>query len=107
MDYSLKIAHRDVFEKTKELIAFRRASADFRLGTRQEISEKLGEVTFDKGNIRYTVGEFLVLHSLSGETAELDGSWEIVYSNIRETYGTVSGSVEVGANESVVLRKVR
>ncbi len=106
MDYSLKIAHRDVFEKTKELIAFRRASADFRLGTRQEISEKLGEVTFDKGNIRYTVGEFLVLHSLSGETAELDGSWEIVYSNIRETYGTVSGSVEVGANESVVLRKV-
>ena len=36
MDYSLKIEHRDVFEKTKELIAFRRSTAEFRLGTRQE-----------------------------------------------------------------------
>ncbi len=106
MDYSLKIEHRDVFEKTKELIAFRRSTAEFRLGTRQEIGEKLADVVFDKGNISYSVGDYLVLHSITGETVELDGSWEIVYSNVRDVYGPVSGSIGVGVNESVVLKKV-
>lgn len=107
MDYSLKIEHRSVFEKTKELIALRRSTNEFRLGTRQEINEKLSEVTFEKGNIHYTVGDYLVMHSVSGETPELDGTYEIVYSNVRATYGTVTGAISLSANESVVLRKVR
>ena len=106
MDYSLKIAHADVFEKTKELIAFRSAADEFRLGTRDEIKEKLSDVTFEKGNIHYTVGDYFVAHSIAGETLELDGSYEIVYSNVRTNYGMVSGSLTVSVNESIVLRKV-
>ena len=106
MDYSLKIDHMDVFEKTKELIAFRRNTAEFRLGTRQEILDKLTDTTFANGNVSYTVGDFLVIHSISGFTAELDGSYEIAYSNVRTDYGTVSGSFAVFGNESVVLKKV-
>jgi Type II secretory pathway, pullulanase PulA and related glycosidases len=106
MDYSLKIEHADVFEKTKELISFRRNTADFRLGTRQEIRDRMTAVTGEKGNVSYTVGGYLVLHSAQGYTAELDGSYEIVYSNVRTDYGTVSGPFGVSANESVVLRKV-
>ena len=107
MDYSLKIEHGDVFEKTKEMIALRRSTDEFRLSTRQEINEKLSDATFEKGNIHYAVGDYLVMHSISGETSELDGAYEIVYSNVRAAYGTVTGEIAVSANESVVLRKVR
>ena len=106
MDYSLKIEHADIFEKTKELIAFRKNTADLRLGTRQEIAEKQSEATYDKGNIRYTVGDLLVVHTITGTTLELDGSYEIVYSNLRTEYDTVSDTLVLSANESVVLRKV-
>ncbi len=106
MDYSLKIDHMDIFEKTRELIAFRRNTAEFRLGTRQEIKEKLSDVTAEGGVIRYTIGDWLTVHSLSEKTLELDGTYEIVYSNTRTDYETVSGTLTVAANESVVLKKV-
>lgn len=105
MDYSLKIQHMDIFEKTRELIALRKSCDEFRLGSRQEIDEKLSEVSYDKGVISFTVGDLLVIHSASGGSVELDGSYEIVFSNTRPEYGAVSGSVAVSANESVVLRK--
>ena len=106
MDYSLKIDHKDVFEKTKELIAFRRDTADFRLGTRQEIKDKMSDVGSDRGNVSYRFGDYLVIHSVAGTSVELDGSYEIVYSNVRTNYGPVSGTLTVSVNESVVLRKV-
>ena len=106
MDYSLKIAHADVYEKTKELIALRKGVAAFRLATRDEIKEQLGTVDFANGTITYTVGAYTVIHSAPGGTVELDGTYEIVYSNVRETYGEAAGSIALSMNESVVLRKV-
>lgn len=106
MDYSLKIDRADVFEKTRELIAFRKATADFRLGTRQEIKDKMSDVSSDRGNVSYRFGDYLVIHSVAGTSVELDGSYEIVYSNVRTNYGPVSGTLTVSVNESVVLRRV-
>ena len=105
MDYSLKIDHRDTFEKLQELIAFRKANDAFRLPSREEISKRLSEVTFDNGNIRFTVDDLTVIHSLTGTTAELDGSYELVYSSLRPAGETVNGSISIQTNESVVLRK--
>ncbi|MBR0082043.1 MAG: type I pullulanase [Clostridia bacterium] len=106
MDYSLKVEHYDVFEKTKELIAFRAANDAFRLATRQEITDRLGKAEAQKGNVHYSIGEYLVFHSAAGEAVELDGEYEIVYSNVRTEYGKVSGPFTVSVNESVVLREV-
>lgn len=106
MDYSLKIEHMDVFENTKELISLRRNTEAFRLPTRQQIDDSLTVVSFDKGCIRYNLCDLVVIHCAVGTTLELNGSYEIIYSNVRAEYGTVSGTVSVAANESVVLRKV-
>ncbi len=115
MDYSLKIAYSEVFDKTCEIIAFRRNTPEFRLASREEIGSKLSEVTFDNGNIRYSIGDYTVIHSITGFTAELDGSYEVVYSSIRPVsagggyadLGKISGSFSVLGNESVVLKKVK
>ncbi|MBQ3939110.1 MAG: type I pullulanase [Clostridia bacterium] len=106
MDYSLKIDHMDIFEKAKEIIAFRKHNPEFRLGTRQEIKDSVTDVSHDNGNIRYSVGDMIVIHSVTGASFELDGSYEIVYSNVRGEYGPVPSEFTVYANESVVLKKV-
>ncbi len=106
MDYSLKVDNMDTFEKIRELIAFRAGHDSFRLPSRQEIAGRLTDVTCDGGCISFRVDDLLVIHSLTGASVELDGSYEIVYSNARAVYGTVSGTLSVGNNESVVLKKV-
>ena len=105
MDYSLKISHMDTFEKIRELIAFRSEHDAFRLASRDEINERLSDVSYENGSISFKVDDLLVIHSVTGASAELDGAYEVVYSNLRPAGGTVSGSISVMANESVVLRK--
>ncbi|MBO4872531.1 MAG: type I pullulanase [Lachnospiraceae bacterium] len=105
MDYSLKIKNADICGKVEELIELRKACAEFRLATRAEISEKLSDVTFTNGNIVYSVDDLTVIHSLLGTKITLDGEYEILFSNVREEYGTVSGELEIRTNESIVLRK--
>ena len=105
MDYSLKIEHADIYEKIRELVAFRRGTDAFRIADRGEIGKRVTNVSAEKGNIIYTADEFTVIHSVSGTTVTLDGTYEIVYSNLRDSGETVSGSISVKTNESVVLRK--
>ena len=105
MDYSLKIDHLDVFEKVKELIRFRAEQDAFRLSSREEISERLSDLTWDNGNITFTLDDLLVVHSVTGAKVELEGSYELLYSNLRPAGETVSGTFSVLGNESVVLRK--
>ena len=107
MDYSLKVDHLGTFAKVKELIAFRKANEVFRLSERSEINEKLKDLKVEGSNISYTLGDFKVIHSVGGGHFDLDGEYEIVYSNTRSSYGRVSGSFSPMANESVVLRKVQ
>lgn len=105
MDYSLKVKNLGVFEKAKELIGLRKAEGALRLSSRSEIADKFGGASFSGGLIRYTVGDLTVIHSLAGGTVEIEGGYDLIYSNIRSDYGRVSGSVTLSANESVVLRK--
>jgi len=106
MDYSLKIRHHDIYEKTREMIAFRNNNEAFRLASRDDINNRLEIVTAKGGNIEYNVDSFKVIHSVTGTNVELDGTYQIVYSNVRNSYGTVSGTISVATNESVVLKKV-
>jgi pullulanase len=106
MDYALKIRHADVFRKTQELIAFRLARPELRLATRQEITDALSEVETDGGNLRYTVGGLTVIHTVSGMTAELPGTFRVLYSNLRAAGEEAEGSITLLPNESVVLEEV-
>ena len=105
MDYSLKVEHRDVFDKFRELIALRKGEAALRLQSREEVDARVSEPVFDKGNISYTADDLLIVHSLTGTELELDGAYELLYSNLRSAGETVSGVFAVRGNESVVLRK--
>ncbi len=105
MDYSLKVDHLDTFNKVKELIAFRKANESFRLDSREKIKERMGEVIVEGGNIRYSVDDLLVIHSVSGTNVQLDGEYDVVYSNVGGSYGRVSGNLSVKASESLVLKK--
>ena len=106
MDYSLKIKHLDTFEKIKELIQLRKNEAALRLSSREEINEKLGDVTFSGGTISFTADGLKVIHSIGGGKYGLDGKYEIVYSNVRTEYGEVTSEIDLLVNESVVLKKV-
>ena len=106
MDYSLKVKNHDLFEKVKELIAVRKAESALRLASRSEISEKLKDVSFAGGVISYSVDDVIVIHTINKTTFKLDGKYEIVYSNIRDIYGTVDSEITLSANESVLLKKV-
>ncbi|MBR6322196.1 MAG: type I pullulanase [Lachnospiraceae bacterium] len=105
MDYSLKIEHQAVFEKTKEMIALRKDHPEFRLASREEINARFIGVEFDNTSLRYQIDGLVVIHTSLSMTAELDGSYEIIYSNLRDTPEKVSGSVSLSAGESVVLQK--
>lgn len=105
MDWSLKVKNMDVFRKTAELIRFRSENPSFRLASRNEINERLHIVKAASGYIEYDVDGFKVISALNSTTAELEGSWSIVYSNLRSGYGTVSDRFGVMANETVVLKK--
>ncbi|MBP5254434.1 MAG: hypothetical protein J6Z23_03525, partial [Lachnospiraceae bacterium] len=105
MDYSLKAAHADVFAKTCELIRFRKAQAAFRLASRAEISAKVTDMVQQGGNISFKADGLLVFHSISGMQAELDGTWKVLYSNVRDAGETLSGTFSIGTNESIVLGK--
>ncbi len=106
MDYSLKADHMDIFEKVRELIAFRADHESFRLASRDEIRSRLTGVSSEGGVISFRLDDLTVVHSVTGATVQLDGTWEIVFSSLRSPGGSVSGSVTVSANESVVLKKV-
>ena len=107
MDYSLKVKNIDTFNKIKELIAVRKAEAALRLADRSEIKEKIKDAAFDNGMISFSVDGVKVIHTVSGGTLELDGEYEIIYSNVRGEYGTVNSQITLNVNESVVLKKVK
>ena len=107
MDYYLKIKNLDVCRKTAEMIRFRAEHPEFRLATRKEIKEQFVLLPSDKNVIAYQIGDLLVYHALGAAKVELDGTYRIVFSNVRNEYETVTGSFNTMSNESVVLEKVK
>jgi len=107
MDYSLKIKNAATFAKVKELIAVRKAQSALRLSSRNEITEKVKDVSFTGGLIRYTVDDLVIAHTVNAAELELDGTYEILWSNVRTEYGSASAELSLSANESVLLKKVK
>ncbi len=107
MDYSLKIKNAEVCAKIRELIAFRKAQPAFRLADRQSVRDSLKDVSSDTSIVRYTVDGLTVIHTILPKTVELDGTYEILYSNLRAAGADVTGTLTLEGNESVVLKKVR
>lgn len=106
MDYSLKIKNASVNEKFKELIQFRKDNAQFRLATRAEIDEKLIDSTV-AGVVTYKIDDLVIIHaSAGGREVTLDGTYNIVYSNVKDSYdGLVANTYTTVENESIVLKK--
>ena len=105
MDYSLKIKNKDIFDKVKELIALRRSESALRLDSREAIKQNVKDVSFANGMISYSAGDLVIAHTVNGGTLTLDGKYEIVYSNVRETGGEADTEISLATNESIVLKK--
>ena len=108
MDYSLKIKYPNIYSKFKELIKLRKNYSEFRLSTRQDITDKVTNMSAEGGNIIYEINDLLIIHcaKAAGDTVNLSSNYEMIFSNIREMYTSHSTQLSLFANESVVLKKL-
>ena len=108
MDYSLKIKYPNIYSKFKELIKLRKDYSEFRLSTRQDITDKVKNMSADGGIIIYEINDLLIIHcaNAAGDPVNLSSNYEMIFSNIREMYTSHSTQLSLFANESVVLKKL-
>ena len=108
MDYSLKIKYPKIYSKFKELIKLRKDYSEFRLSTRQDITDKVKNMSADGGKIIYEINDLLIIHcaNAAGDPVNLSSNYEMIFSNIRDMYTSHSTQLNLFANESVVLKKL-
>ena len=108
MDYSLKIKYPNIYSKFKELIKLRKDYSEFRLSTRQDITDKVKNMSADGGIIIYEINDLLIIHcaNAAGDPVNLSSNYEMIFSNIRDMYTSHSTQLSLFANESVVLKKL-
>ena len=108
MDYSLKIKYPNIYSKFKELIKLRKDYSEFRLSTRQDITDKVKNMSADGGIIIYEINDLLIIHcaKAAGDMVNLSSNYEMIFSNIRDMYTSHSTQLSLFANESVVLKKL-
>ena len=108
MDYSLKIKYPNIYSKFKELIKLRKDYSEFRLSTRQDITDKVKIMRDDGGIIIYEINDLLIIHcaNAAGDPVNLSSNYEMIFSNIRDMYTSHSTQLSLFANESVVLKKL-
>ena len=108
MDYSLKIKYPNIYSKFKELIKLRKDYSEFRLSTRQDITDKVKNMSADGGKIIYEINDLLIIHcaKAAGDMVNLSSNYEMIFSNIRDMYTSHSTQLSLFANESVVLKKL-
>ena len=108
MDYSLKIKYPNIYSKFKELIKLRKDYSEFRLSTRQDITDKVKNMSADGGIIIYEINDLLIIHcaKAAGGMVNLSSNYEMIFSNIRDMYTSHSTQLSLFANESVVLKKL-
>ena len=122
MDYELKVTNKAMFEKFKEMIAIRKATPELTLKSRALISSALyatkdetGKITetvkYNRGDLYFYVdntangdGKIMVIHGLTSGSYDLDGNYDMIFSNHARTYPENVNIVELGDNETVVLR---
>ena len=112
MDWSLKADNVDMFEYFKALIAFRKATPELTISTRDEITAAYSQ----KGDSKVIAYQFdctanggdaiYVVHASEAATHDLGGTYEVLFSNTNREVGTTATSLDLVANESIVLKKV-
>ena len=110
MDYALKAEKKEMFDFYKALLEFRKDSGLFSVNTRAEVNERLpGNVTVNGKNVSYSItanGEtYLFIHAVSQATVSLSGEYSLVLSSKLDSTATVSSSITLANNESVILKK--
>ena len=112
MDWSLKADNVEMFEYFKDLITFRKATPELTISTRDEITaaySKTGDgktiaykfdLTSKEGNCIY------VVHASEAVKHDLDGTYEVIFSNSSREVGSQVTSLDLVSNESVVLKKI-
>lgn len=110
MDYSLKLDNLDMFENFKDLISVRKENSELRLSSREEIDNKFGNITVGSvtGNIDYEIDSSLrVIHGLNASSVELDGTYNVLYSNVDMENKDNLEEISLINNQTVVLKKVQ
>ena len=109
MDYALKAQNKDVFEFYKKLLSFRNTSGIFSVNTRNDVNSRLPSVDVKGKNVSYSItvnGEtYLIIHAVDAATFDLSGNYELVLSSKLDSTATVSSSIALANNESIILRK--
>ncbi|HNX15931.1 MAG TPA: type I pullulanase [Bacilli bacterium] len=113
MDYALKLDNLSMFEWFKDLIAFRKATSQLTLSTRAAINSAISGLSANatSGLISYHLttadGGLYVLHALNNGTIPLGSNYQLLFSNNSSLVpGTNYSSIQLSANNSVVLKKV-
>ena len=110
MDYALKAEKKDVFEFYKKLLAFRKTSGVFSVNTRSDVDARISNINTVGKNVSYSVTHsghtYFIIHAVDGASFNLDGTYEIVLSSKLDSKATVSSSVTLANNESIILKKI-
>lgn len=111
MDWSLKAENIEMFNYFKSLIEFRKNTPEFTLPTREEVNKSYTQMSTNVYLIGYKYSSndtYYVLHSIDTNTCELDGEYEIVFSNSNRVINKEKiTSIDLIRNESVVLKKIK
>ena len=101
------------FNKFKELVALRKNISALTIPTRSEVSSAVKGLTTNSNYVSYSINydgnEYFIIHALNSAEVALDGSYELEFDSYLvdgAISGTITGSINMGANQSVVLRKV-
>ena len=109
MDYALKAQNEDVFKYIKSLLAFRKNSKLFAVNTRDEVNARISNIETSGKNISYSVtanGEtYMFIHAVDEATFNLTGEYELVLSSKLDSVSSVTSSITLAKNESVILKK--
>ena len=113
MDYDLKAKNINMFNYFKNLIQFRKDHEFLRLDTREKINNAITKLESNDttGVITYELtsgnNSYLILHTPDSINVTLTGSYEVMLTNTDSVSAgnTLSGSVLLKSNTSVVLKK--
>ena len=99
-----------MYSYIKDLIAFRKTTTSLGLNSNSDVASKMNIIETDSNIIAYTViangRTYLFIHTNSGTSYNLpSGEWTYDLNGSGSASGSISGTISIGKNETVVLHK--